>query len=144
MAYKGRYKPQNPQKYRGNPTKIIYRSLWERKFMVFCDTQDTVLSWGSEEVVVPYKSPIDNQLHRYYVDFIVTVENKKGFKETLLIEIKPEKQCSSPKKKKKITRSYIQEVKTWGINKAKWNSAAKYAKNRGWKFKILTEKTLLR
>ena len=144
MAYKGKYNPQNPQKYMGDPTNIIYRSLWERKFMVFCDNQDSVLEWGSEEVVVPYISPFDNKRHRYFVDFIVTLKKKNGLKETLLIEVKPKKQCVAPEKKKKKTKSYLCDVKNWGINSAKWKAAQDYAENRGWKFKILTEDTLLR
>ena len=144
MSYKGKYKPQNPHKYTGNPTNIVYRSLWERKFMVFCDTQESVIEWVSEEVVVPYISPIDNRPHRYYVDFLVTLNRKNGIKETLLIEIKPKKQCSAPPKRKRVTKSYISEVKTWGVNSAKWKAANEYAENRGWKFKILTEDTLLR
>ena len=144
MAYKGKYNPQNPQKYMGDPTNIIYRSLWERKFMVFCDNQDSVLEWGSEEVVVPYISPFDNKRHRYFVDFIVTLKKKNGLKETLLIEVKPKKQCVAPEKKKKKTKSYLCDVKNWGINSAKWKAAQEYAENRGWKFKILTEDTLQR
>jgi len=144
MAYKGKYNPQNPQKYNGDPTRIIYRSLWERKFMVFCDSQDSVVSWSSEEVVVPYVSPIDNKPHRYFVDFLVTVRNKNGLKETLLIEVKPKKQCKPPEKKKRITKSYLCDLKNWGINSSKWKAAKEFAENRGWKFKILTEDTLLR
>jgi len=144
MAYKGKYKPQNPQKYIGDPTKIIYRSLWERKFMVFCDTQDNIIEWGSEEVVVPYISPVDGKRHRYFVDFLIKVKRKNGLKETLLIEIKPKKQCRAPLKKKKITKSYICDVKNWSVNSAKWKAAEEYADNQGWKFKVLTEDTLLR
>ena len=144
MSYKGKYKPQNPQKYNGDPTRIIYRSLWERKFMKFCDEKKSVLQWGSEEVVVPYRSPIDNMMHRYYVDFIVTLINKKGIKETCLIEVKPKKQCKPPEKKKRITKSYLCDLKNWGINSSKWKAAKEFAENRGWKFKILTEDTLLR
>tara|TARA_Y100000034_G_C6830317_1_gene374735 strand:+ start:493 stop:927 length:435 start_codon:yes stop_codon:yes gene_type:complete len=144
MAYKGKYKPQNPQKYNGDSTKIIYRSLWERTFMVFCDTQDTVISWSSELIVVPYISPIDNKFHRYFVDFLVTTKNKKGHKETLLIEVKPKKQCLPPKKKKRMTKSYLCDLKNWGINSSKWKAAKEFAENRGWKFKILTEDTLQR
>ena len=105
MAYKGKYKPQNPQKYIGDPTKIIYRSLWERKFMVFCDNQQNIIKWGSEEVIVPYVSPVDKRPHRYFVDFLVTIKKKSGLKETLLIEIKPKKQCVAPEKQKRITKS---------------------------------------
>ena len=144
MAYKGKYKPQNPQKYDGDPTNIVYRSLWERKFMVFCDTQESILKWSSEEVIVPYRSPFDGKVHRYYVDFLVTTRNKNGLKETLLIEVKPKKQCVAPKKGKRVTKSYLCDVKNWGINSAKWKAAQEFADNRGWKFKILTEDTLLR
>ena len=78
MAYSGFFKPNNPKKYRGNPTNIIYRSLWERKFMVFCDRSQNILEWGSEEVVIPYRSPIDGRVHRYYVDFYIKVNTKSN------------------------------------------------------------------
>jgi hypothetical protein len=143
MAYKGKFKPNHPKKYIGNPTNIIYRSLWERRFMVFCDHNSSVLEWGSEEVIVPYRSPIDGKFHRYYVDFIVKLKNKKGTSETLLIEVKPKKQCKPPKIPKRKTRRFLNEVKTWGVNSAKWEAAKEYSENRGWKFKILTEDTLL-
>ena len=142
MAYKGRYKPKHPEKYIGNPTNIIYRSLLERRFMVYCDKSNSILEWGSEEVIVPYKSPIDNRMHRYFVDFIVKLKNKDGIKETLLIEVKPKKQCSAPKKPKKKTRKYITEVKNWGITSAKWKAATEYAENKGWRFIIMTDETL--
>tara|TARA_Y100001973_G_C5159768_1_gene312868 strand:- start:140 stop:574 length:435 start_codon:yes stop_codon:yes gene_type:complete len=143
MAYKGKYKPKNPSKYIGDPTKIIYRSLWERKFMVYCDDNEKVVSWGSEEIVVPYKSPIDGKMHRYFVDFIIETIQKDGKKKVQLIEIKPKKQCKEPKKKTKITRRYISEVKTWGVNTAKWKAAREFASDRGWEFIILTEDHLL-
>ena len=91
MAYKGKFKPNKPQKYIGNPTNIIYRSLLERRFMVYCDKKSSILEWGSEEVIVPYKSPVDNRMHRYFVDFIIKLKNKDGITETLLIEVKPKK-----------------------------------------------------
>ena len=69
MAYKGKYRPTHPSKYRGKPTNIIYRSLWELKFMKYCDSNKNILEWGSEEVIVPYRSPIDNRYHRYFPDF---------------------------------------------------------------------------
>ena len=142
MAYKGRYKPNSPEKYIGNPTNVIYRSLLERRFMVYCDTSKNILEWGSEEVVVPYKSPVDNRMHRYYVDFIVRLKNKEGLTETILIEVKPKRQCSPPKKSTKKRKAYITEMKTWGVNTAKWKAATEYAENKGWKFKIMTDETL--
>jgi len=142
MSYKGRYKSKNPSKYIGDPTKIIYRSLWERRFMLYCDDNENVLSWGSEEVVVPYKSPVDGKMHRYYVDFIVKVKTKDGNTSMKLIEVKPKKQCLPPKRQSRKTRRYINEVKTWGVNSAKWEAATEYAESRGWVFQILTEKEL--
>lgn len=144
MSYKGKYKPQNPKKYLGDPSKIVYRSLWERKFMVFCDTNESILSWGSEEVVVPYRSPKDNKIHRYFVDFIVEMIKTDGTKEVSLIEIKPKKQCLEPKKKSRVTRRYISEVMTYGVNQAKWKAATDFAEDRGWTFKVLTEDDLFK
>lgn len=143
MAYKGKYKPKNVNKYIGDPTKVTYRSLWERRFMTYCDNNSSILSWGSEEVVVPYKSPIDGRWHRYFVDFIIETMNKNGHKEIILIEVKPKAQCSAPKKKKKASRRYLYEVKRWGVNSAKWEAATEFAENKGWKFQILTEVELL-
>jgi len=139
MAYKGRYKPKHPKKYIGNPTKVIYRSLLEKRFMLYCDKTDNILEWGSEEIIVPYKSPIDNRIHRYFTDFIVKLKNKDGIIETLLIEVKPKKQCSPPKKKSK---RFLSEMKTYAINTAKWKSATEYAENKGWRFIIITDETL--
>lgn len=142
MAYKGRYIPKNPSKYAADPTKIIYRSMWEKKFMIFCDTNESVLRWGSETIVVPYRSPVDGKIHRYFVDFIVETVSKEGHKEIQLIEIKPKKQTMEPKKKTRITRRYLYEAQTYAVNQAKWKSASEFAENRGWKFKILTEEVL--
>ena len=82
MAYKGKYKPRNRSKYKGDPTKIIYRSLWERRFMVWCDENPNVIKWASEEVVIPYRSPLDRRIHKYYPDFWVKTKKHDG-----LIEI---------------------------------------------------------
>jgi hypothetical protein len=144
MAYRGKYTPKNPEKYAGNPTKITYRSLWERRFMVYCDTNSSILAWGSEEVVVPYKSPIDNKYHRYFVDFIIEYKNKNGHKKIDLIEIKPKAQSVPPKRKEKQSRRYIREVARWGVNEAKWKAATEWAENKGWGFKVLTEKELFK
>jgi len=143
MAYKGVFQITNPSKYIGNPTKVIYRSMWERRFMKFCDTNKSVIRWASEEVVIPYINPIDKKQHRYFVDFLVEIKTVEGIK-TWLIEIKPKKQCKEPQKKKRVTKSYITEVKMWITNKAKWNAAKQVSDIKGWKFKILTEDDLFR
>ena len=143
MTYKGKYIPKNPQRYKGNPSQIIYRSLWERKFMVYCDKNDKVIEWGSEEVIVPYRSPWDGKIHRYFPDFYIKIKQSSGGVKKFIIEVKPEYQCKQPNKTpKKRTRKWYKEVQTYGINQAKWKSAIDWCANRGMEFKILTEKHL--
>jgi len=147
MAYRGKYKPTKPEKYDGDPTKIVYRSLLERRFMVYCDNNPSILKWSSEEVVIPYVSPLDNKIHRYFVDFMIRYRDVNGNIRTSLIEVKPHLQTMEPKKKNigtstKPTRRYSTEVMTWGVNQAKWKAATAYCNDRKWEFKLLTEKQL--
>ena len=140
MAYSGRYIPTKPEKYKGNPMKIIYRSLWERRLMVYCDQNDKVIEWGSEELIIPYYSPLDGRTHRYFPDFYMKVKQTNGTYKKFIIEVKPKAQCKEPTKTpKRKTRKWYKEVQTWGINQAKWKSATDYCENRGMEFKILTE-----
>jgi|TARA_B100000035_G_C20911600_1_gene514237 hypothetical protein len=142
MSYKGRFQPSFPRKYKGNPSNIIYRSLWERKFMVYCDLNENILEWGSEEIVLPYRSPIDNKIHRYYPDFYIKVKERNGRIKKYIIEIKPKKQCVEPKVQKKKTKSYIYEVYEFARNQAKWKAAREFCADRMWEFKVLTEDEL--
>ena len=142
MAYSGKFSPKNPTKYLGDPTNIIYRSLWERRVMVHLDENPGVIKWSSEEVVIPYLSPVDNRWHRYFPDFYVQTKNKQGMLESRILEIKPKSQAVAPKAKKRVTKQYIQEVMTYGINEAKWKAATEYCKDRNWKFMVLTEDDL--
>ena len=142
MAYKGRYNPVNPKKYKGNPQNIIYRSLWERKFMVYCDTNDKVLEWGSEEIIIPYISPWDSKVHRYFPDFYIKVKQSSGNIKKFIIEVKPKKQTRPPKPVERKTKRWIKEVRTFGINEAKWKHATKWCKDNDIEFKILTEEEL--
>ena len=142
MAYKGRYNPVNPKKYKGNPQNIIYRSLWERKFMVYCDTNDKVLEWGSEEIIIPYISPWDGKVHRYFPDFYIKVKQSSGNIKKFIIEVKPKKQTRPPKPVERKTKRWIKEVRTFGINEAKWKHATKWCKDNDMEFKILTEEEL--
>ena len=139
MAYKGRYQPNNPLKYKGNFKNIIYRSLWELKFMKYCDRNQNILEWGSEEIVVPYRSPIDNRYHRYFPDFYIKVRENTGKIKKYIIEVKPQKQCIEPKVQKKKTRSYVYQVCEYAKNQAKWKAAEEYCMDRGLEFKVLTE-----
>ena len=142
MSYKGRYRPSNPKKYKGDSSNIIYRSLWERKFMVYCDNQTKILEWGSEEIVLPYRSPIDNKVHRYFPDFYIKVKESNGKIKRYIIEIKPKKQTVEPKMKKKKTKGYIYEVYEYAKNQAKWKAAQEFCKDRMWEFQVLTEDEL--
>lgn len=139
MAYKGKFQPRNPQKYLGDPTNIVYRSRWELVFMGWLDDHPGVLQWGSEELIIPYRSPIDNRIHRYFPDFIIKKKSQDGKIDTVVVEIKPKAQCSPPKIQTKANKRYITEVQTWGINSSKWEAATNYCKDRGWKFEIITE-----
>jgi hypothetical protein len=142
MSYSGKFRPSNTHKYKGDPTNIIYRSLWERKFMMWCDKNENVLEWGSEEIVIPYISPVDNRPHRYFPDFYVRARTKTGKTEKYIIEVKPAAQTLPPKKSKRITKRYISEVKTYAVNDAKWKAAKEYCLDRRMKFMILTEHEL--
>ena len=142
MSYKGRYNPVNPNKYKGNSQNIIYRSLWERKFMVYCDTNDKILEWGSEEIIIPYISPWDGKVHRYFPDFYIKVRQSSGNLKKFIIEVKPKKQTRPPKPVERKTKRWINEVGTFGINEAKWKHATKWCKDNDMEFKILTEEEL--
>ncbi len=139
MAYSGKYIPTNITKYRGDVNKIFYRSLWERRFMVYCDNTKEILEWGSEEVIIPYVSPLDGKLRRYFPDFYIKVRQKDKTIKKMIIEVKPKAQCGPPKTPKRKTQRFINEVRTWGVNQAKWESAIEWCKDRGMEFKILTE-----
>lgn len=148
VTYKGKFKPKNPSKYTGDATNIIYRSSWELKLMVLLDNHPNVIRWGSEEIAIPYESPIDGRIHRYYPDFFVEQINKDGKKERLLIEVKPKQQTQPPDINNKLTpkgmisKKYLNEVMTYGVNQAKWKAAIEMCKDRGWKFQIMTETEL--
>lgn len=143
MPYKTRFTPKNSTKYIGDYTKIICRSLWERKFCKYLDENINVLRWSFETLKIPYKSPKDNLVHMYIPDFIVEKKNKKGDIETLLVEIKPFKQTQAPKQgKRKSKKSFITENITFEINKSKWEAAKQFCDKHSWKFVILTEKEL--
>jgi hypothetical protein len=141
QTYQGKFVPQNPEKYVGDVTNIIYRSGLELRFMKFCDLTPKVLEWASEEVVVPYVSPLDNKVHRYFVDFVLRIQNKNGEIRKYLVEVKPFKFAQEPTGSRK-TKRFLNEVKQWAVNNAKWDAAKKFSKNLGWEFIIITEKDI--
>ena len=148
MSYKGKFRPKNPKKYEGNPTNIIYRSLLERRFMVYLDNNPSVLKWNSEEIIIPYVSPLDNRVHRYFPDFFMEYRNARNVIVQTLIEVKPSIQTKPPNPKRKLTKTgrkskrYLREVNAYIINDAKWKQAIKYCGERGWDWKIITEKEI--
>jgi hypothetical protein len=143
MSYSGKFKPKNYKKYKGDPTKIFYRSLWERRFMVYCDNNDKIIEWGSEELIIPYRSPLDKKVHRYFPDFYIKYLNKDGNLVREIIEVKPKKQLRPPKTPKRQTKRYLQECATFMVNQAKWKAAEEYCSDRKMKFRFLTEDHLL-
>lgn len=143
MAYKGVFRARNPHKYKGDPTKIIYRSRWELMVMQKLDGHPDVVEWSSEEIIVRYRSPVDGKVHRYFPDFWVKKKDKNGNYTCDIIEVKPFNQTRPPTVMEgKPTRRYLNEVMTWGINSSKWHAARDYCKDKGWNFVIITEKEL--
>tara|TARA_B100000287_G_scaffold421408_1_gene462069 strand:+ start:43 stop:495 length:453 start_codon:yes stop_codon:yes gene_type:complete len=141
-SIKSKYKPRNPRKYKGNPNNIVCRSNWEKKFCQWCDTNENILLWASEEFSIPYVSPLDRRVHKYYPDFLIKVQEGGGAIRDYVIEVKPKRQCIPPKRKSKVTKSYIYEAKTYEVNKAKWRAAEDWCKDRRLIFKVITEDEL--
>ena len=147
MAYEykqGFFSPKFPKKYIGDPTNIVYRSGWEKRVMQSLDENTNVLRWASEEIVVPYISPIDNRPHRYFVDFYVEARAVDGSIKKMLLEVKPAAQTQPPKSPKRKTKRYISEVMTYGVNEAKWKAAKEFCKDKGWEFRLITEAELFK
>lgn len=137
----GVFKPLHPEKYKGT-YPIYYRSSYELKLMVYLDNCSNIIRWGSETQVIPYRSPVDGKIHRYFVDnYAVYKIGDKEFK--FLIEVKPFKKLTEPKStrgKKKST--LLQEQMEYNINNAKFAAATEWAKKKGYMFRIITEKEL--
>lgn len=110
--------------------------------MRYCDLNENIIKWSSEEIIIPYKSPVDNKYHRYFPDFYIKYRNTSGKVLESLIEIKPAKQVKGPTPQKSRSKKYITEVVEYAKNQAKWKAAEEYCKDRLWEFRILTEKDL--
>lgn len=133
--YSGKYAPEKPSKYIGDASNIVFRSSWERRVMQWLDKSPSVTRWASEEIAIPYISPIDGEVHRYFADFFAEINEKR-----YLIEVKPSQFCQLPKKRN--SRKYLEEMKMYGVNTAKWKAAKQFAQRHGMKFIVLTEKDL--
>jgi hypothetical protein len=141
MSYKGRFTPKHRSKYKGDSENVVYRSSWELRVMKWLDENPSVIWWASEELIIKYRSPLDQKIHRYFPDFIVRLKQTNGAESTVVIEIKPQKQTVKPEQKRK-TKRYLQEAATYAVNQEKWRAADLFCKEHGWQFKVLTEKDI--
>lgn len=143
MKYlQGKFKPTHPDKYVGDLKNIVFRSSWERRFMKWCDSNTSVLKWGSEIYPIQYVSSLDGRTHRYFIDFFVRLRTKDGEEKSLAIEIKPKSQTVQPVKGRKRDKTYMTECMTWIKNQDKWKAARAWAKKNGIEFLIMTEEEL--
>ena len=110
--------------------------------MHWCDLNESVVSYGSEEFFIPYRSPVDYKTHRYFPDFIIKIKEQSGEFKTYVIEVKPKKQTIPPKQPKRKTKNWLYEMKTYSVNQAKWEAAEEWCRGRGMEFKVITEKEL--
>lgn len=143
MSYKGIFKPSNPKKYKGDPNNIVYRSLWERKMMVYCDLNENVMEWASEEFFVPYYDPTTKRVRRYFPDFFIKYTDKEGKIRRSVIEVKPMRETVEPVVTKgKSKKTMITEATNYVRNQAKWKAAREFCADRNLEFRIMTEKEL--
>jgi len=136
----GIYKPLHPEKFIGKTA--TYRSSFELFFFRWADNNPRIIRWASENTIVPYISPIDGKVHRYFVDNYVLIREGNIVKK-YLIEIKPYNQTIPPKvskRQKKTTILYAQVE--WAKNQSKWLAAREWATKHGMEFILLTEKNL--
>jgi len=140
--HQGKYTCTNPHKYIGNAAEICFRSSWEKRCMIWFDNTPSILKWGSEEIIIPYISPVDNRPHRYFPDFAVKYKKKDGSVKFAIIEVKPEIQTQVPKQPKRMTKQFMESVETYAINTSKWIAARKFCESKDMDFIILTEKDI--
>lgn len=136
----GKYRPKHPEKYKGNPTMIEYRSSWELNFMKYLDDNPQVIAWQSEEKAIWYTDPVAKKKRRYFPDFIIKYKNSKGIVVEEVVEIKPQRQVDGPPvNPKRRTQAWMKSVMVYATNKAKWKAAMEWAEDRGMNFRLLTE-----
>ena len=142
MIHKRKFTPSHPEKYSGDVSNIIMRSSWETRFAIWCDKNPSVVSWSSEETVIPYRCPTDDKVHRYFIDFKIKIKQRDGSIKVYLIEIKPLKQTQPPEFPGRKTQKFITESFAFVKNQAKWKAAENFCADRKWKFVVLTEDQL--
>lgn len=144
--HQGKYNPENPKKYKGKLNDIVYRSGYEKKAFLWCDRNPKVISWNSEEVVVPYFHKASRKKRRYFIDLLIEYQHNDGTTSLYLCEIKPANQTVEPKpprnKTAKAMKNFAYKMLTYRQNQDKWEAARQFAAKKGMKFVILTEKEL--
>lgn len=154
----GAFKPKHPEKclnYNGqcpNAKTITFRSSWEKIFCNFCDVTESVITWGSEILQVPYYSQLDGKNHIYITDFIFWCKDREGHINKYILEVKPKNQTpilnehgqiqypDAPKKKtKKSLDNWQERCNVLKRNHEKWTAAKQWCKKHGYIFKVLTE-----
>ena len=146
----GYYVLQNPEKYVGDTTKIIYRSSWEYRFCRYCDLTADITCWSSEPIGIPYHTPFDkpsSRPHTYYVDFFMRVKYSDTETADYIIEVKPQSSVDKPGKlsntaSTKQIKAHNDRTKLWVVNQSKWNAAILYAQKMGYQFQVITEEFL--
>jgi hypothetical protein len=145
-TYKGLYKPRNPEKYVGDVSQVVYRSGWERKLMLRCDSDPNILKWGSETMPIQYYSSVDGKTRRYFVDFFIQLKDRSGNVKSIMVEVKPHKETIPPVPPKRNTaktkQRYVNEMMTYQRNQDKWEAATAWGKKNGWDFTIMDEYSL--
>lgn len=138
MAVYGKFIPKHPEKYVGDADKIFFRSLWETKVMQWMDTRSSITKWGSEEISIPYVSPLDGKVHRYFPDFFIEYVNTEGKVIREILEVKPLHESDSKYAKSDRSKNALK------VNESKWRAATRYCEERGMSFRVLTEKSIFR
>jgi hypothetical protein len=108
--------------------------------MQWCDNNPNVLTWSSESITIPYRSPKDGKMHRYFPDFIIEYKKADGSIQKMVIEIKPEKQMKPGTSKKRKQKA--QQDAIYLVNRAKWAACQKACDLNGYDFQVLNEKQL--
>jgi hypothetical protein len=147
----GKFVPRNPEKYIGDIHNIIYRSSWEGKFCQYCDQNPNIIKWASEAIQIEYWNPVDKKTHIYHPDYYIKTQKTDGTTEDWIIEIKPASQYQLDKKPvlkgpmtEKRILSHNEQMKTWIVNRAKFDAAMNFAKYNGYRFGAIDENFVYR
>ena len=133
--HQGTYQVQNPQKYIGHKLPT-FRSSWEKRFCIMCDTHPNIIKWASENIKIPYRHPGTGRMHNYIPDFLIQYIDESGATHTELIEIKPSGQTTLESARTKVEKEQVI------LNSSKWASAQAWCEQRGIKFRVVNEQQI--